>query len=156
MKAVLQRVLKAEIKIDGCQGGSIGPGLVVLLGIMRGDTKAHADILAKKIMELRIFTDACDKINLSVSDIKGSLMVVSNFTLGADCKKGRRPSFDQSAPPYEAEPLYDYFVAQVKSFGRPVETGRFGADMEVSLINDGPVTVILDTNIWDKDRNEVV
>lgn len=110
MKAVLQRVSRAEIVIDGEPGGSIGPGLVVLLGIMRGDTEAQADILAEKLMGLRIFTDESGKMNLSVEDIGGSLLVVSNFTLGADCKKGRRPSFDGSAPPAEAELLYEYFV----------------------------------------------
>lgn len=147
MKAVLQRVSRAEIVIDGEPGGSIGPGLVVLLGIMRGDTIAQADILAEKLMGLRIFTDESGKMNLSVEDIGGSLLVVSNFTLGADCKKGRRPSFDGSAPPAEAKLLYEYFVKRVRELSsRPVETGKFGTDMEVSLVNDGPVTIILDTD----------
>lgn len=147
MRVVLQRVSRAEIVIDGEPGGNIGPGLVVLLGIMRGDTIAQADILAEKLMGLRIFTDESGKMNLSVGDISGSLLVVSNFTLGADCKKGRRPSFDGSAPPAEAELLYEYFVKRVRELSsRPVETGKFGADMEVSLVNDGPVTIILDTD----------
>lgn len=147
MKAVIQRVSRAEIKIDGEQGGSIGPGLVVLLGVIRGDTAVQADILAEKLMALRIFTDENDKMNLSVAEIGGRLLVVSNFTLGANCKKGRRPSFDESAPPSEAEPLYDYFVGRIQELSEyPVVTGKFGADMEVSLVNDGPVTIILDTD----------
>ena len=147
MKAVLQRVSSAGITIDGEPGGTIGRGLVVLLGVMKEDTETQADILAEKLMGLRIFTDENDKMNLSVGDIGGSLLVVSNFTLGADCKKGRRPSFDKSAAPAQAKPLYEYFVKRVRELSsRPVETGKFGADMEVSLVNDGPVTIILDTD----------
>ncbi len=151
MKAVLQRVSKAGIVIDGVPGGKIGQGLVVLLGVMQGDTRLQADILAEKAAGLRIFTDEQDKMNRSVNDVNGGLLIVSNFTLGADCKKGRRPSFDRSAPPSEAEPLYDYFVERMRELcGGPVETGRFGADMEVSLVNDGPVTILLDTDFLTK------
>lgn len=151
MKAVLQRVSKAGIVIDGEPGGRIGPGLVILLGVMQGDTRIQADILAEKLIGLRVFTDEQDKMNLSVNDVGGSLLIVSNFTLGADCKKGRRPSFDKSAPPFEAEPLYDYFVGRMRELSvNPVETGRFGADMEVSLVNDGPVTILLDTDFLTK------
>ena len=151
MKAVLQRVSKASIVINGEPGGTIGAGLVVLLGVMKGDTRVQADILAEKLIGLRIFTDDQDKMNLSVNDIDGSLLVVSNFTLGADCKKGRRPSFDGSAPPSEAEELCDYFVSRMNELSvHPVETGKFGADMEVSLVNDGPVTIILDTDFLTK------
>ncbi len=151
MKAVLQRVSKAGIVINGVPGGEIGQGMVVLLGVMQGDTRVQADILAEKAAGLRIFTDEQDKMNRSVNDVGGGLLIVSNFTLGADCKKGRRPSFDRSAPPSEAEPLYDYFVERIRELADgPVETGRFGADMEVSLVNDGPVTILLDTDFLTK------
>lgn len=151
MKAVLQRVSHAKIIIDGEPGGEIGTGLVVLLGVMEGDTETQADVLAEKIAGLRIFTDENDKMNLSVNDVNGSFLVVSNFTLGADCKKGRRPSFDKSAPPVFAEPLYEYFLTRLGQLcSGAIETGRFGAHMEVSLTNDGPVTIVLDTDCLTK------
>ncbi|PWL71560.1 MAG: D-tyrosyl-tRNA(Tyr) deacylase [Clostridiales bacterium] len=151
MKAVLQRAAEASIIIDGVDGGAIGPGLVLLLGVMQGDTEVQADILAEKAASLRIFTDENDKMNRSVNDIDGDLLIVSNFTLGADCKKGRRPSFDRSAAPQEAEPLYEHFVARMRELcaGRVI-TGKFGADMKVSLVNDGPVTILLDTDFLTK------
>lgn len=151
MKAVLQRAEAASIVIDGEDGGSTGPGLVILLGVMQGDAENQAEILADKIAGLRIFTDENDKMNLSVNDIGGDLLIVSNFTLGADCKKGRRPSFDLSAPPAEAEPLYEAFVSLMRErCGGTVRTGKFGADMKVSLVNDGPVTILLDTDFLTK------
>ncbi|MGI5896664.1 MAG: D-aminoacyl-tRNA deacylase [Oscillospiraceae bacterium] len=151
MKAVLQRAAEASIVIDGVSGGIIGPGLVLLLGVMQGDTEVQADILAEKAAGLRIFTDENGKMNRSVNDIGGELLIVSNFTLGADCKKGRRPSFDRSAAPQEAEPLYEHFVARMRELcaGRVI-TGKFGADMKVSLVNDGPVTILLDTDFLTK------
>ena len=153
MRAVLQRVSQASIVINGEPGGKIGAGLVVLLGVMQGDTEAEADVLAEKMMGLRIFTDENDKMNRSVNDIDGSLLVVSNFTLGADCKKGRRPSFDRSAPPAEAEPLYEYFLRRVRELSpNPVETGKFGADMQLTLTNNGPVTITLDTDFLTKRK----
>lgn len=146
MRAVIQRVSRAEITIDHRETRSIGPGLVVFLGVMQGDGEAQADLLAKKIHGLRVFTDENQKMNLSLEDVQGELLVVSNFTLGTDCKKGRRPSFDLAAPPQEADRLYQRFVAHAKEQGiRKVETGEFGAHMDVLCANDGPVTLIIDT-----------
>ena len=146
MRAVIQRVSRAEITIDHRETRSIGPGLVVFLGVMQGDGEAQADFLAEKIHGLRVFTDENQKMNLSLEDVQGELLVVSNFTLGTDCKKGRRPSFDLAAPPEEAERLYRHFVAHAKEQGiRKVETGEFGAHMDVLCANDGPVTLIIDT-----------
>ena len=143
MRAVIQRVSRAEITIDHRETRSIGPGLVVFLGVMQGDGEAQADFLAEKIHGLRVFTDENQKLNLS---LQGELLVVSNFTLGTDCKKGRRPSFDLAAPPQEADRLYQRFVAHAKEQGiRKVETGEFGAHMDVLCANDGPVTLIIDT-----------
>ena len=146
MRAVIQRVSRAEITIDHRETRSIGPGLVVFLGVMQGDGEAQADFLAEKIRGLRVFTDENQKMNLSLEDVQGELLVVSNFTLGTDCKKGRRPSFDLAAPPQEADRLYQRFVAHAKEQGiRKVETGEFGAHMDVLCANDGPVTLIIDT-----------
>lgn len=146
MRAVIQRVHGAEITIDHGETRRIGPGLVVFLGVMRGDTEKQADFLAEKIHGLRIFTDGDGKMNLSLADIGGELLVVSNFTLGTDCKKGRRPSFDMAAPPVEAERLYLRFVEQARSLGvQRVETGEFGAHMDVTVQNNGPVTICIDT-----------
>ncbi len=146
MRAVIQRVSRAEITIDHRETRSIGPGLVVFLGVMQGDGEAQADFLAEKIHGLRVFTDENQKMNLSLEDVQGELLVVSNFTLGTDCKKGRRPSFDLAAPPQEADRLYQRFVAHAKEQGiRKVETGEFGAHMDVLCANDGPVTLIIDT-----------
>ena len=146
MRAVIQRVSRAEITIDQRETRSIGPGLVVFLGVMQGDGEAQADFLAEKVHGLRVFTDENQKMNLSLEDVQGELLVVSNFTLGTDCKKGRRPSFDLAAPPQEADRLYQRFVAHAKEQGiRKVETGEFGAHMDVLCANDGPVTLIIDT-----------
>ena len=146
MRAVIQRVSRAEITIDHRETRSIGPGLVVFLGVMQGDGEAQADFLAEKVHGLRVFTDENQKMNLSLEDVQGELLVVSNFTLGTDCKKGRRPSFDLAAPPLEADRLYQRFVAHAKEQGiRKVETGEFGAHMDVLCANDGPVTLIIDT-----------
>ena len=146
MKAVIQRVMNSSVKIDGEVVGKIDKGFMILLGVMQGDTKADADKLVKKIPYLRIFEDENGKMNLSCLDINGEMLVVSQFTLCADCSHGRRPSFIQSAPPDEANMLYEYFVDELKNAGvSKVETGRFGADMKVELINDGPVTIILDS-----------
>ena len=146
MRAVIQRVQGAQITIDHKETRSIGQGLTVFLGVVRGDTERQADFLAEKIRELRIFTDENDKMNLSLMDIGGEMLVVSNFTLATDCKKGRRPSFDMAAPPEEAKDLYLRFVEQEKSAGvKKVETGEFGAHMDVLVNNDGPVTIIIDT-----------
>ena len=146
MRAVIQRVQGAQITIDHREVRTIGQGLTVFLGVVRGDSSRQADFLAEKIRELRIFTDENGKMNLSLMDIGGEMLVVSNFTLATDCKKGRRPSFDMAAPPEEAKGLYLRFVEQVKSAGvKKVETGEFGAHMDVLVNNDGPVTIILDT-----------
>ena len=147
MKAVVQRVLHSSVKIEGETVGEIGKGFMILLGVVSGDTKAEADKLIKKIPVLRIFEDENGKMNRSCLDVGGEILVVSQFTLCADCSHGRRPSFTNSAPPEEANALYEYFVAELKNAGiSKVQTGRFGADMKVSLINDGPVTIILDTD----------
>ncbi len=146
MRAVIQRVQSAEITIEHGETRKIEAGLTVFLGVMAGDTGKQADFLAEKIRELRIFTDENGKMNLSLMDIGGELLVVSNFTLSTDCKKGRRPSFDQAAPPAEAKALYERFVEQAKAGGvKKVETGEFGAHMDVLVNNDGPVTIMIDT-----------
>ena len=146
MRAVVQRVHGAKITIDHREIRVIERGLVVFLGVLEGDTEAQADFLAQKVRELRIFNDEQDKMNLSLTDVGGHLLVVSNFTLSADCKKGRRPSFDRAAAPMLAQPLYDRFVARCREAGLArVETGEFGAHMDVLVDNDGPVTILLDT-----------
>lgn len=147
MKAVLQRVRSARVEADGALRGEIGLGMLVLLGVVQGDGVDEADFLAEKIAALRIFEDENGKLNRSVLDIGGGLLVVSNFTLCADTRHGRRPSFTNAASPQEANSLYERFIAAVKDTGVPmVQTGVFGADMQVSLCNDGPVTFILDTD----------
>lgn len=146
MKAVIQRVLCSDVKIDNEIVGKIDKGFMILLGVAKGDTKEDADKLIKKIPYLRIFEDENGKMNLSCLDINGEILVVSQFTLYADCSHGRRPGFTTCAPPDEANMLYEYFVSELRSAGvSKVETGRFGADMKVSLINDGPVTIILNS-----------
>lgn len=146
MKAVLQRVANADVKVDNKVVGEINGGLMILLGVWQNDTKEDADKLIKKIPYLRIFEDDNEKMNLSCLDVGGEILVVSQFTLCADCSHGRRPNFIQSAPPKEANELYEYFVSELKKAGvSKVETGEFGADMKVSLLNDGPVTIILDS-----------
>ncbi len=145
MRAVIQRVHRAQITIDREETRQTGRGLVVFLGVLRGDAEKQADFMAEKVYGLRIFPDENDKMNLSLPDVGGEVLVVSNFTLGTDCKKGRRPSFDMAAPPEEANALYLRFVEQLRAQGVRVETGEFGAYMEVLVSNDGPVTLIIDT-----------
>lgn len=144
MRIVLQRVSSASVTVDGEITGSIGKGYLVLLGVGQGDTEEDCRRLADKIINLRIFSDENDKINLSLSDVGGSLLIVSQFTLYADCRKGNRPNFIQAGKPDEAERLYNYFADYCRSKGKHVETGVFGADMKVELINDGPFTVVLE------------
>lgn len=146
MKAVLQRVKNASVTVDGALISEIGQGLLVLLGVADGDTERDADVLASKIANLRIFSDADDKMNLSLLTVGGELLVVSQFTLCANCVKGRRPDFFSAAKPDEANRLYLYFCKRIKNEGvATVKTGEFGADMQVELLNDGPVTILLDS-----------
>ena len=146
MKAVIQRVANAAVEVGGETVGKCGKGFMILLGVMQGDTKADADKLAKKIANLRIFEDENEKMNLSALDIGAEMLVVSQFTLCADCSHGRRPSFTPAAPPKEANGLYEYFTSRLKEAGiSHVENGVFGADMQVSLVNDGPEPIILNS-----------
>ena len=152
MKAVIQRVTGAQVRVDGNIVGSISKGFLVLLGVMEGDTEKEAALMASKIAKLRVFEDSEEKMNLSVSDVDGEILSVSQFTLCADVKKGNRPSFTPSAKPDAAKALYEKFNSFLLSEGvRRVETGIFGADMKVSLLNDGPVTIIFDTDIWKRN-----
>ena len=144
MRAVLQRVTRASVTVDGNVCGSIDDGLLVLLGVGQGDSREDAVRLAAKIAKLRIFSDENDKINLSVNDIGGSLLVISQFTLYADCRKGNRPNFINAGKPTEAEALYEFFCGECEKLVSKVERGIFGADMKVELLNDGPFTVVLD------------
>lgn len=147
MKAVIQRVTHANVKVDGNITGQIEDGLMILLGVTHNDTEAEARALAKKAIELRIFNDNNGKMNLSVMDIGGKVLVISQFTLYADCSHGRRPSFIKAAKPEPAEQLYEKFCGYLSEYGiKDVQKGIFGADMKVSLLNDGPVTIILDTD----------
>ena len=143
MKAVLQRVSRAHVVVQGATIGRIDTGLLVLLCAERGDADAQADKLLAKILKLRIFSDAAGKMNLNVFDVEGGLLVVSQFTLAADVSGGNRPSFKDAAPPEEGRRLYDYFVARARSLHPLVQTGEFGADMQLHLVNDGPVTISL-------------
>lgn len=146
MRTVIQRVTSANVSIGGEVVGEIGKGVMLLLGITPEDTRQDADWLVGKISKLRIFDDANGVMNLSLQDIGGEALVVSQFTLMASYKKGNRPSYIHAAPPTVAIPLYEYFVAQLQqTLGRPVPTGQFGADMQVSLTNDGPVTIVMDS-----------
>jgi len=145
MRTVLQRVKEASVVVEGKTTGKIGPGLLVFLGVGKGDEKRDAEYLSGKVLNLRIFADEAGRMNRSVLDENGALLVVSQFTLYGDCRKGRRPGFDQAADPALARQLYDYFVDLLRGAGLAVETGIFQADMEVSLINDGPVTLLCDS-----------
>lgn len=144
MRIVLQRVTSASVKVDGETIGKIGRGFLILLGVGHDDTEEDCRRLADKISGLRIFSDENDKINLDLEAVGGSLLVVPQFTLYADCRKGNRPNFIQAAPPQKANELYEYFTEYLCSKGKHVETGSFGADMKVELLNDGPFTVILE------------
>ncbi len=151
MRAVIQRVNKSSVSVDGEIKGSVGKGYNILLGVMQGDTDAEADLLAAKVSKLRVFEDENGKMNKSITDINGEILVVSQFTLCADIRKGNRPSFTDSAAPDEANRLYEYFCKKLLENGiSKVETGVFAADMRVEIENDGPVTIVMDTNIWEK------
>ncbi|MBI5968472.1 MAG: D-tyrosyl-tRNA(Tyr) deacylase [Deltaproteobacteria bacterium] len=146
MRAVIQRVSRAQVRVAGQVIGEIGKGLLLLLGVGRGDSNKEADSLLEKVIHLRIFEDAEGKMNLSLLDVSGELMVISQFTLYADCRKGRRPSFTDASSPSEAKALYDYFITGAKSRGLHVSSGTFQALMEVELVNFGPVTILLDSS----------
>lgn len=145
MKAVIQRVSEARVAVDGETVGAIGRGILVLLGVEKGDTERDAAWLAEKIAGLRIFEDEAGKMNLSLREVGGAILAVSQFTLAGNCAKGRRPSFDTAAPPEEGKRLYDHFTELVRESGIPTATGIFQADMKVHLVNDGPVTFILES-----------
>lgn len=151
MRAVIQRVTASSVVVEGNQVGSVSLGYNILLGVMQGDTKAQAELLARKVTSLRVFEDEAGKMNLDILSVGGEILCISQFTLCADIRKGNRPSFIFSAPPEEATELYDYFCECLKTNGvSKVEKGIFGADMKVEIHNDGPVTIIMDTDIWDK------
>jgi D-aminoacyl-tRNA deacylase len=152
MKLVVQRVRQASVDVAGGTVGQIGSGLLVLVGVTHGDTAADAAFLAKKTVKLRIFDDAAGVMNRSVADAGGAVLAVSQFTLCADCKKGNRPSYIAAAPPATGRRLYEEYVKQLRTFNVPVETGIFQAEMEIRLINDGPVTLILEST----GRNQVI
>lgn len=144
MKALIQRVKSASVTIDGKLYSQIGAGMLVLLGVEKGDTQDNAVKLADKLSKLRIYEDENEKMNLSILDVKGEMLVVSQFTLCGDCKKGTRPSFDKSAPPQIANELYEFFAKQISNLNIPCKTGKFAAMMDVELINDGPVTFMVE------------
>ena len=146
MRAVLQRVRRAKVTVGEKVSGEIATGWLLFLGIAPGDTQKEISWLADKVANLRAFADAEGKMNLSVQDVRGSVLVVSQFTLNGDCMKGRRPGFTAAAPPAIAEPLYESFLVALKALGVPVATGRFAAEMQVELVNDGPVTFVIDTS----------
>lgn len=145
MRAVLQRVKEAWVRVGGQEVGRIGPGLLVLLGVAQGDGPEDVDYMVRKIPQLRIFEDSEGRFNLSLAEVGGELLVVSQFTLYGDCRKGRRPSFTQAAPPEEAQRLYEEVIEGLKREGFKVQCGQFQARMEVGLLNDGPVTLLLDS-----------
>jgi D-aminoacyl-tRNA deacylase len=145
MRAVIQRVSRCKVTVNETTVGEIGPGLLVLLGVGNGDTEADAEYLVGKTIGLRIFEDEAGKMNLSVTDARGAVLVVSQFTLYGDARRGKRPSFDQAASPQKARELYGYFVDRIRSAGLRCETGRFQETMSVDLINEGPVTILLDS-----------
>jgi D-tyrosyl-tRNA(Tyr) deacylase len=145
MRVVVQRVSEGRVEVDGRVIASIGPGLVILLGVGQSDTQEDAVLLAEKVAHLRVFEDDQGKMNRSLLDTAGQALVVSQFTLWGDCRKGRRPSFVEAAPPSKAEPLYREFIEELRALGVPTATGRFGAMMRLALVNDGPVTLLLDS-----------
>lgn len=145
MLALIQRVNHASVTIDNNIHGQIGPGILLLLGVQRGDDRAAADKLLNKVLAYRIFNDSDAKMNLSLTQTGGGLLIISQFTLAADTRKGLRPGFSSAAPPTQGEALYDYFVEQARSTGIQIATGQFGADMQVALVNDGPVTFMLES-----------
>ncbi|MGD0181567.1 MAG: D-aminoacyl-tRNA deacylase [Terriglobales bacterium] len=145
MRAVVQRVSRAQVAVDGEIVGEVGPGLLVLLGVTHADTEPDADYLADKIVGLRVFEDENGKMNLDVASIGGGILVVSQFTLYGDVRRGKRPSFVAAAKPVRARQVYEYFVARIRAAGLPCQTGRFQEMMEVELVNDGPVTILLDS-----------
>jgi len=145
MKALIQRVAEAKVEIDGKFFSKIGKGMLVFLGVEKGDTDAELEYLVKKVSHLRIFEDHQKKMNLSIQDIKGAVLIVSQFTLSADCKKCTRPSFDHAEDPLKAKDMYGNFVERLREIGLKVDTGDFGSFMQVHLINDGPVTILLDS-----------
>jgi D-tyrosyl-tRNA(Tyr) deacylase len=146
VRAVLQRVSRASVEVDGDTVGAIGTGWLILLGVARADTDREVETLARRVAELRCFEDAAGKTNLSAEDVRAEVLVVSQFTLLADTSRGRRPGFTLAAPPEQARPLVDAFAGLLRDRGFTVAQGRFGADMQVSLVNDGPFTIILDTS----------
>lgn len=152
MRVVLQRVARAAVRVDGQTVGEIGPGLLALVGVAAGDDAETVDKIAAKVAGLRIFADAEGRFNESVAEIGGAVLVVSQFTLIADVRKGRRPSFTAAARPEQAEPLVERFTAQLTAAGVPTASGRFGAMMEVELVNDGPFTVVLDSSDLERPR----
>jgi D-tyrosyl-tRNA(Tyr) deacylase len=145
MRAVVQRVSRAQVAVQGEVTGRINRGIVVLLAVGNADGESDADYLADKIVGLRIFEDESGKMNLAISDIRGEVLVVSQFTLYGDVRRGKRPSYDQAAPPQQARELYEYFVERIRATGLVCETGRFQETMQVELVNEGPVTIILDS-----------
>lgn len=153
MKAIIQRVSQASVEVEHKIVGEIGPGLVILLGVAEDDEETDADYLAEKIVNLRIFNDAEDKMNLSLSDIQGELLAISQFTLYANTRKGRRPSFIEAALPEKAEPLYNYFIKKIEETGIRVAGGIFGAMMTVKIFNEGPVTIIMESKDRLRPRN---
>lgn len=149
MKAIVQRIARGSVTADGHPAGRAGNGLLILLGVVEGDTAEQAQLLAAKCAKLRIFCDENDKMNRSVLDMDGDILVVSNFTLAADVRKGNRPSFTGAAAPDAAQALYEQFCAELRTLGvKSVETGEFGADMQIDMVADGPVTILMDTDIW--------
>ena len=151
MKAVIQRVIESSVSVGGEVAGASGRGYMILVGVMKGDTEEQARLLAKKTASLRVFEDENGKMNLSVLDVGGDILAISQFTLCADYKKGNRPSFTDSEEPEKAKALYDLYCEELKANGvKRVEKGVFGADMKVSLINDGPVTICFDTDVWQR------
>ena len=150
MRLLLQRVSEARVTVDGNTVGSIRTGLLILAGMAKTDTESEIDYLSDKVLGLRIFPDSAGKMNRNIVDAGGSLLIVSQFTLYGDCRKGRRPSFDHAAAPEQAQALYNYLVQKLRSGPVPVETGVFQATMEVHLVNQGPVTILMDTADWNR------